>query len=249
MERLKGFFTNWKRRAVQLVSLYFLGEWSFYGIFRCPYAVPYIGCYNCPVIQCPGRNIWMWFWILIGISGLLMGRVFCGWACPGGLVNDIIAIFSVLKNRIKNSVSEFLSYGKYFVLVISLYYFFALNNPRWAIPIRTGEFFKSVALTFEHANTLWLTKTFVLLGIIALGLLIPHIWCRFFCPTGGALELFSKFSIFKYKMTESCNDCDMCRKTCALETRPKEENCTNCGDCVDICKINAIKIKGLSQKN
>ena len=75
----KGFFNNWKRRVVQTGSLALLGEWSFYGIFRCPYAVPYIGCGNCPVVQCPGRSLWMWSWILIFASSLFMGRVFCGW--------------------------------------------------------------------------------------------------------------------------------------------------------------------------
>lgn len=100
---------NWKRRLVQLVSLGIIGEWSFYGIFRCPFAVPYIGCGNCPVIQCPGRSLWMWGWILIGLSAVLFGRVFCGWVCPGGLVSEILSMGAFFKNKINRIASSFLA--------------------------------------------------------------------------------------------------------------------------------------------
>ncbi|MCP3926487.1 MAG: 4Fe-4S binding protein [Desulfobacterales bacterium] len=246
MHSIKSFFQNWKRRAVQLISLFFIGEWSFYGIFRCPYAVPYIGCGNCPVVQCPGRSLWMWSWILIGVSAIFMGRVFCGWICPGGLVSEILGMFSLMRNRIKGTLSIFLSYGKYIVLLTSLYFFFILNNPRWAIPIRTGEFFNSVVLTFEHADPIWIYKTATILVLLAIGIAVPHLWCRFLCPTGGALEIFNKISIFKYSMNENCNNCDKCIQSCAAETRPSEINCTNCGDCVETCKTSAIEIRGLN---
>lgn len=245
MLRLKLFFGNWKRRLVQLMSLGIIGEWSFYGIFRCPFAVPYIGCGNCPVIQCPGRNLWMWSWILIGVSALIFGRAFCGYACPGGLVSEALAIFSFMKNKIKGLMAKVLGLGKYIVLGLSLYYFFILSNPRWAVPIRTGEFFKSVALTFEHANSLWLYKTIFVLAAIFLGIAVPMLWCRFLCPTGGAIELISRFSIFRYAMNDKCTDCDQCRKRCSLETRPNEANCSNCGDCLAACRPEAIELRRL----
>ncbi len=244
----KGFFANWKRRFSQIIFFIILGEWSFYGIFRCPYAVPYIGCGNCPVIQCPGRSLWMWSWILIFISALFMGRLFCGWICPGGFLADIFAFFAFIKNKINGFAEKFFGYGKYILLAASLYYFFILNNPRMAIPIRTGEFFKSVQLTLEHAQPFWIYKTAFVLVIFATGIIIPHVWCRFFCPTGGVLELFRKMSFFRYDINESCNDCDICKKQCSYETKPSKDNCVNCGDCVNICKPDAIFIKSVYRK-
>ncbi|GAB6096089.1 4Fe-4S binding protein [Desulfatiferula olefinivorans] len=234
------FFANWKRRLVQLVSLGLIGEWSFYGIFRCPFAVPYIGCGNCPVIQCPGRSLWMWSWILIGLSALFFGRVFCGWVCPGGLVSEILSLGAFFKEKIKGTVSTVLGYGKYLALCVSLYLFFVMNNPRWAIPIRTGEFFKSVALTFEHADAIWIYKTVFVLAALGLSLLVPMLWCRFLCPTGGAVELLSRISLFRFSMNDRCTQCDQCRKRCMMETRPSESNCVQCGDCTDSCKPGAI---------
>lgn len=129
-----------KRRTVQFLSLVLLGEWAFYGIFRCPFAVPYIGCGECPVVQCPGRKIWMWSWIGIGLSSLLFGRAFCGWICPGGFLAEILALPGNMRIRVRDTWIKILANGKYLMLGLSLWFFCMLNNPRWAIPIRTGDF-------------------------------------------------------------------------------------------------------------
>lgn len=238
----KSFFRNWKRRSTQVISLAVLGEWSFYGIFRCPFAVPYIGCGNCPVIQCPGRSLWMGSWIFIFASALLAGRFFCGWVCPVGTISDILGALEFSKQRIKGAFKTIFGFGKYVMLVAVLVFFFILNNPRWAIPIRTGEFFRSVQLTFEHAQAIWIYKTLFFLGTLSLGVVIPRFWCRFLCPTGGVLNFFRKVSLFHYRKTVDCNDCSRCQKNCQNDTQPKEDNCVNCGDCVEDCKPNAINV-------
>lgn len=237
------FFKNWKRRSTQAISLVVLGEWSFYGIFRCPFAVPYIGCGNCPVVQCPGRSLWMGSWIFILASALLAGRFFCGWVCPVGTISDLLGALAFAKQRVKGMLKTVLGYGKYLMLIAALVFFFMLNNPRWAIPIRTGEFFRSIQLTFEHAQPLWIYKTLFFIGALALGGVIPHFWCRFLCPTGGALNLFRKISLFNFRKTAECNDCNRCQKHCQHDTRPEEENCVNCGDCVENCLPRAINFE------
>lgn len=240
------FFQNgqYKRRITQTFFLFILGEWSFYGIFRCPFAVPYIGCGNCPVVQCPGRSIWMWSWIGIAISALVFGRAFCGWACPAGMIAEFMADVAIFKIRFHGTVAKIAGNVKYIMLALTLYYFFILNNPRWAIPIRTGEFFKSAFLTFEHANNLWLYKTVAFLAIFFLGgLLISRFWCRFLCPTGGFLDLINRFALIKVVADEKCTNCDTCSKTCSMDTRPSTINCINCGTCVDQCPTGAISYK------
>src|SRR5512138_3848353 len=86
-EKSRTSLLMWWRRIAQTMSLAILGQWSFYGIFRCPFLVPYVSCQNCPVITCHGRLFTMFwgFWLLLPVSVLLVGRAFCGWACPGGL--------------------------------------------------------------------------------------------------------------------------------------------------------------------
>jgi len=233
------------RRVTQIGMLTILGQWSFYGIFRCPFPVPFVSCINCPVITCHGRifTLFWGFWLAIPFLVFLFGRVFCGWICPGGLVNQIIGKIFALKMRIKNTFNTIAHWGKYFGLALAFYLWLVIDNPRWIVPIRVGEFWNSIKLSFEHANTYWLIRMFFVLAFLLAGFGLANAWCRYACPTGGMLELLKRFSIFKIKKTEACKNCNTCLKACEMGTRPDEINCTNCGDCLHLCPENAIKIK------
>jgi len=235
---------KWWRRLTQAASLAIIGQWSFYGIFRCPFVVPYVSCQNCPVITCHGRLLTLFwgFWLLLPLSVLFFGRVFCGWACPGGLLNQIAGLLAPAKLRMRNILTRTAPCFKYLGLALALYVWLAWGQPREAVPIRVGGFFSSVALTFEHANLLWLVRTFFVLGFLAAGLLLANAWCRFACPPGGLLEALKPLALFKVYINEDCNDCDRCRKACEMGTRPAESNCTNCCDCLSACPQKAIKI-------
>lgn len=230
------------RRFSQLLMLALLGQWSFYGIFRCPFLVPYVSCQNCPVITCHGRIVTMFwgFWLLLPVSALLFGRAFCGWGCPGGLLNQMIGRIAPFKLRVRNILTRLGPSGKYLGLAVVLYCYYILAQPRVDIPIRIGEFFQSVLLTFEHANLEWLVRTFFVLGFLGLGLIVANAWCRFACPCGGLLELVRHFALFRFYKTSKCNDCNKCLAVCDMGTRPNEAGCTNCGDCREVCPSDAI---------
>ncbi|OIQ51317.1 putative electron transport protein YccM [Pseudodesulfovibrio hydrargyri] len=232
----------WIRRLIQAVALFTIAEFSYYGIFRCPFAVPYVSCANCPVVQCPGKQLWLI--VLLGIlaSGLLFGRAFCGYACPAGMLNELFSKVAVLRGKVRGKFAAVAGYGKYVAAAICAVLFFGMHNPRWAVPIRTGEFVNSTVLTFEHAFPLWLIRTSIVVGTLLLGLLIPYFFCRFLCPTGGVLEILGRFSPFKYRVADSCTDCGKCDRTCGLETRPERDNCTNCGECRSVCPVDAIHL-------
>jgi len=234
---------NISRRLSQIFFLVILGEFSFFGIFRCPFAVPYTECGSCPVVQCPGKKLWLGFWVLLPISVLLFGRGFCSWACPGGLFSDLVSKISLYKGSAHKNFKKILSPLKYCILTVSCIFVFLVYNPRWAIPVRTGDFFNSIKLTFEHADSLWISRTAFILSGLLLVIIIPHFWCRYLCPTGGLLESIKKIALFKYVMTEKCNQCDACRKACPAQTRPAETNCTNCAQCTNACPVDAIKIR------
>jgi ferredoxin-type protein NapH len=238
---------NWKRRLVQVVSLGLLGEFAFYGVFRCPFAVPYVGCGSCPVMQCPGRKWYLPIWGAILASALLFGRAFCGWACPGGLVSNLLGTMAPVRSRVRGVAGRALRSGKYIVLAAALAAWLIWNNPRLAVPIRTGDFFQSVGLTFEHAGWLWFWRSMIVVAAIVAGMVVSHAWCRFLCPTGGILELFNRFALLRYRKTAECNDCGACEPACVMGTRPDEVNCTNCGDCASKCPMDAIRLARVSR--
>ncbi len=229
-------------RAAQAVMLLVIGQWSFYGIFRCPFVVPYISCQNCPVVACHGRLFTMFWGVWAGWLALaaLFGRAFCGWACPGGTVNRLLGFFAPLRLKPGGLAARLLPFGKYGGLALALWAYFVLGQPRVNVPIRTGEFFGAVALTFEHAMPLWLVRTWTVVGILSLGVAVSAAWCRFACPAGGVLDVVRRFAPFSVYKTDACNGCDKCRRVCYMATRPGETNCTNCGDCLDSCPQDCI---------
>jgi len=234
--------TAW-RRLSQVAFITLLGQWSFYGIFRCPFVVPYISCQNCPVITCHGRltTVFWGFWLLLPVTVILFGRAFCGWICPGGFVNQILGKAAPFKLRARNILTRFAPWGTCAGLAAAVYVYFSLGQSRENVPIRVGEFFHSVVLTFEHSGILWLVRTFFVLGFLVLALAVSNAWCRFACPTGGLIEILKRISIFGFRKTSDCTDCDACLKVCEMGTRPAEANCTNCGDCLGACPEDAIR--------
>ena len=126
-----------------------------------------------------------------------------------------------VKFRARGAIAGLAPYGKILGLLLVLYVWLVLGQPREAIPIRVGEFIKSTGLTFEHASVFWLTRTFFVLGSLVLGLVLANAWCRFLCPTGGLLDLVKGVSFaFKFYKTADCNDCDKCLRICDMGTRP-----------------------------
>jgi ferredoxin-type protein NapH len=239
----KVFSLTVLRRLSQAAMIGILGQWSFYGIFRCPFLVPYVSCQNCPVITCHGRLFTMFwgFWLALPISVLLFGRAFCGWACPGGFVSQLLGKIAPFELRAKNLFSRYAAIGQYIGLLACIAVYFYYDQMRANVPIRAGGFWESVGLTFEHSGMLWLVRSFIVTGLLAMGLLIANMWCRFACPTSGMLEAVKRISLFKFYKTSECNDCDRCVKVCEMGTRPDETNCTNCGDCQGVCPADAIR--------
>lgn len=245
---------KWIRRLIQLGMLSVIGRWSYYGIFRCPFPVPFVCCRYCPVIACPGKitSLFWGFWLSMPISILFFGRMFCSWICPVGLVNQLLGEILPIKIRLKKAFRELAPKCKYIALIIALFLWLFLNNPRWAVPIRTaGEWWTSLKLTFANANDFWLIRASIVLGFVVLSIIIPNVWCRYVCPMGGLQELLKRFSLFRVYKTTECNNCNRCRNICEMGTRPDEANCTNCCDCLYVCPVNAIKIgktrKGLDK--
>ena len=231
---------TWIRRFSQTTFLFVIGEFSFYGIFRCPFAIPYVSCSGCPVVQCPGTWMVYPFWIALGIITMLFGRGFCGWGCPGGLVSGFLSKLSTIGHKIQRSIDRRLHLLKYISLAAGILLWIWMENPRWAIPIRIGEFWNSVKLTFQHADNMWVIRSLGVVLFIVLGGIAGSLWCRYICPTGGLLEVFRRFGLFQFRKSEDCTECGLCRKACELNTEPESYNCTNCGDCSNACPSNAI---------
>lgn len=118
-------------------------------------------------------------------------------------------------------------------------------------PLATNLGLDTIAqFTFHRLYFAGSTITLVFLGIIIIAnFWRKRFWCRYICPTGALLSLFSRFGIFKRKASyQFCNTCRRCITTCdmhAIDTDPGKtilSECTLCGNCIDACPENGVTI-------
>ena len=83
-------------------------------------------------------------------------------------------------------------------------------------------------------------------GMIALNRLAPRFWCRYLCPLGALLSFISPLGLFKRRVSEDCNECSICEKTCpmgAIDKNPvktQSPECIQCKNCAKVCPQGAI---------
>jgi len=66
----------------------------------------------------------------------------------------------------------------------------------------------------------------------------PRFWCRFLCPAGALLGLFSRLPLWRRRVS-ACVQCEKCAQTCPAIQSPGNQTwpaeCLTCQTCVDLC--------------
>ena len=172
------------------------------------------------------------------ITTLLWGRVFCGFLCPFGALQDFLDRIVPLRFRreLPSSVHGRALLMKYGILVLVLTP--ALFRARF-----------SLFQYFEPFGTVFYWSTSPILWLIALGFLIgsaivPRFYCRYACPLGAALALGSLLSPLRIRRVEQCQFCKVCEQKCPTGAiwGPKIDfkECVRC----NICDVQLIKQSG-----
>jgi MauM/NapG family ferredoxin protein len=99
-------------------------------------------------------------------------------------------------------------------------------------------------------NRAALVFAILFLGITALNLAAPRFWCRYLCPLGGLLGLFSKVALVRREVSDGCKACQLCTQVCPTGTIDPEldyasdpAECTMCMDCLEACPRGGVAFK------
>lgn len=195
------------------------------------------------------------FAILIGVIGvsLLAGRAFCGWMCPIGTLQDMLAGWArrlsgggerVIRGKrsktkfpldLPPKVDRWARYLKYLVLLITL----AASIKAVYPPLR--EICPARALfSFELGEPLLVS---VLITFIVTSLLVKRFWCKYLCPLGAFLAITNKFAPLRVAINKnSCTGCGRCEADCPVDITPIPENmrsleCVQCLECLETCTV------------
>lgn len=154
------------------------------------------------------------FFILPIIFAFLFGRVFCAGVCPFGALQELVNVKNFRLSRVLTTVLGMIPW---------IYLIFAVL---YAVT-RTGFIicrFDPFIGIFRLGGDFGLIVFGVLLLIAAIFTGRP--FCRFICPYGALLSLFSRVSIRKATLTPGiCINCELCHNACPVDAiMPPYEN-------------------------
>ena len=232
--------------------------------------IPGLNCYSCPgaVGACPlgslqsslsGVILHFPFYVLglIMLMGLFFGRLICGWACPFGLMQELIYKLPTPKIKLSPAVQRF-TLLKYLITVIFLvvlplgfYYVDGIGIPafcKFICPAGTLE--AALPLTAVNKDirsalgVLFTWKLMILLMVILASACIYRPFCRFICPLGAIYSFFNKLSIYGVKVDMSkCIGCDKCLRHCPMQCQSLgDRECIHCNACAEVCPTKAISL-------
>ena len=168
------------------------------------------------------------------VAALLFGRLFCGYVCPFGALQELLHI-----RKLRRAIPErwmrilrFLPYGILAYLVIRVLVSGILT---WsgATPFKAFFTFGGTPLT------LGISGLFVVLSIV-----IFRPFCRLLCPLGAWLSLMSRMSPFRVRVGTNCVSCGICDDACSTCAIAKggvsTSDCLLCGECIRDCPTSTL---------
>ncbi len=189
--------------------------------------------------------------LILGIS-LIFSRIFCGYVCPLGAMQELCSMVrfkptlefnkEIKKNKILPYV-RWIFFGVFFTFILILGFEITLFlNPM------NGFLFP-----WYPTNILLIIALIILIGIIIISFFVYRPFCRYLCPFGAIASLVSRISPLKIRRTKSCFDCGLCEKICPTLEGYQNSNkgeCYLCYRCVEFCTNEMfIDTQKLSQIN
>ncbi|GAA0585208.1 NosR/NirI family protein [Craurococcus roseus] len=180
-------------------------------------------------------------WAGVAAALIFWGRgVFCGWLCPFGALQELLAT-AAQKLRVPQisvpwGLHERLWPVKYIVFLglfgVSLHSIALAEQLAEVEPFKTA-----IVLKFQRE---W---PFVLyaVGLLAAGLFIERFFCRYLCPLGAALAIPGKMRTFEWlKRWQECGSpCQRCARECPVQSIHPEghinpNECIYCMHCQEL---------------
>lgn len=180
--------------------------------------------------------------IVIGLAimaTIVFGPIICGFICPFGALQDLVARLGKKINKrkynrfIPKKLDNIFKYLRYITLIGAIYLTASSKvtllesiNPYHAF---LGIFKLSVSMI-----------GLIILSIILIAsLFVQRPWCKYLCPYGAFLGLFNKIKVFRIVRNDStCISCKKCSNVCPMSIDVHERNavrdlsCISCFECV-----------------
>ena len=171
----------------------------------------------------------------------LFGKVFCGWACYLGAIQEFLYIGKVKLFQTEKA-QKIMRIIRYVVLAALIVQLTITLGIEWS---KIGPF-KVIFNLFSPNIT-----GYILLAILLISsLFIYRPFCKAACPVGLILGWVTKIpGAAVLGITNSCVGCKTCSTSCEINAITRDgktskldnQECIMCGDCMNDCKIKSIQ--------
>ncbi|MBK9063038.1 MAG: 4Fe-4S binding protein [Acidobacteria bacterium] len=242
-----GRFTK-QRRLIQLGFLVVFALLPLFDLFRFDFTISRFYFFRNEIWLDEWTLIWlalmfaMW---LVGAASLILGRVYCAYACPQMVFSEFANDLDALAKRIARKISangrgaavRVVSLGLLApVSVLFSVLFMAYFAPLPEVVRRLARF--DVGPWVGLLGVLTAVFFFLDFAFLREG------FCRSACPYGllqGILEDGRSLHVTFDETTGPCIQCNLCAKVCPMEidirNGPYQIECTRCGNCIDSCNL------------
>ena len=164
---------------------------------------------------------------------LFFGRVFCAGVCPLGAIQELMTLKPI---EVPRRLDKALGWLKWVYLGLAIYYAVLPAVDRDFVICRFDPF---VGL-FRFTGAAWL----LIVGglFLVAGIFIGRPYCRWLCPYGALLSVFSRYAWKSFSITPDRElDCGLCNDACPYgaieERRAVRMDCFACGRCYRSCPV------------
>jgi NAD-dependent dihydropyrimidine dehydrogenase PreA subunit len=146
------------------------------------------------------------FFMIPLLFALAYGRVFCAGVCPLGAIQELTGLKPV---KLPKNVEVMLASVPFIYLALAIV--FATTNSQFLI-CRYDPFVGIFRLDAPY--------TMIVFGVLLLlaGIFVNRPYCRFLCPYGVLLNIFSRFAGKHLTITPAeCTNCRLCEEACPYD--------------------------------
>jgi NAD-dependent dihydropyrimidine dehydrogenase PreA subunit len=169
------------------------------------------------------------------LMSVIGNKVFCGWACQFGTLQDLVWHSPLRKWKPPFALSN----------AVRLVFFLAMAGAAVSVPLDILEPIDPFRV-FRLAAPLAVGTAGVLLLV---GLSVYRPWCNFFCPFGLVSWLGERVSLARVRVNHSaCINCRACERACPTHSmaqlragRRFAQDCFACGACLPTCPVKALR--------
>jgi len=191
--------------------------------------------------------------IIIFLSSLFLGRIWCGWLCPGGGLQEIY--FQINNKQVKVGRRNWFKYLMFLAIIL--------------IPlisaIRSAGGFTAIDMFYSTDHGISIAKQgaytifFVQIAFFTAFAMLAgrRGFCHYFCPIAVIMIIGRKIrnligwpTLHLSADKDRCTDCRKCSENCPMsldvnimvrQGRMENTECILCGCCVDVCPEQAIR--------